>query len=135
MLAIRLFLGWVPDRYGKWRVASPSVFLLGLSILMLSLVYEVRLLVLCGIIFGCAHGFVYPSVYSIIIESNPKEARAKAFAISSVSFTGGGMIGSFVFGIVAEAFGFKAMFVSIALMVFLGFLFFARTQVFRERRI
>ena len=135
VLAIRVFLGWVPDRYGKWRVASPFVFFLGLSVLMLSFVHEVKLLVLCGIIFGCAHGFVYPSIYSIIIESNPKEARAKAFAISSVSFTGGGMMGSFVFGVVAELFGFRTMFVSIALMVFLGFLFFARSSVLKERKV
>ena len=135
VLAIRIFLGWVPDRYGKWRVASPFVFFLGLSIFMLSFVYEIKLLALCGIIFGCAHGFVYPSIYSIIIESNPKEAGAKAFAISSVSFTGGGMLGSFVFGIVAEFFGFRTMFVSIALMVFLGFLFFARSSILKERGI
>ncbi len=133
VLAIRLFLGWVPDRYGKWRVASPFVFFLGLSILMLNFVYEIKLLAFCGIIFGCAHGFVYPSIYSIIIESNPKEARAKAFAISSVSFTGGGMSGSFVFGVVAELFGFRTMFVSIAIMVFLGFLFFARNSIPKER--
>ena len=133
VLAIRLFLGWVPDRYGKWRVASPFVFFLGLSIFMLNFVYEIKLLALCGIIFGCAHGFVYPSLYSIIIESNPKEARAKAFAISSVSFTGGGMLGSFVFGVVAELFGFRTMFVSIAIMVLLGFLFFARNSILKER--
>ncbi len=133
VLAIRLFLGWIPDRYGKWRVASPFVFFLGLSIFMLNFVYEIKLLALCGIIFGCAHGFVYPSLYSIIIESNPKEARAKAFAISSVSFTGGGMLGSFVFGVVAELFGFRTMFVSIAIIVFLGFLFFARNSILKER--
>ena len=104
VLAIRVFLGWVPDRYGKWRVASPFVFFLGLSVLMLSFVHEVKLLVLSGIIFGCAHGFVYPSIYSIIIESNPKEARAKAFAISSVSFTGGGMMGVFCFRSGSRAF-------------------------------
>ncbi len=135
VLAIRLFLGWVPDKYGKWRVASPFVFFLGLSVFMLSFVHEIKLLVLCGIIFGCAHGFVYPSIYSIIIESNPKEARAKAFAISSVSFTGGGMLGSFVFGMVAELFGFRMMFVSMALMVFLGFLLFTRSSVPREHKV
>ena len=46
VLAIRVFLGWVPDRYGKWRVASPFVFFLGLSVFMLSFVHEIKLLVL-----------------------------------------------------------------------------------------
>ncbi len=135
VLAIRMFLGWVPDRYGKWRVASPFVFFLGLSIFALGFVYEIKLLIFCGIIFGCAHGFVYPSIYSIIIESNPKEVRAKAFAICSVSFTGGGMLGSFIFGVVAELFGFRTMFFSIGFMVFLGFLFFIRSSVLKERKI
>ena len=45
------------------------------------------------------------------------------------------MMGSFVFGVVAELFGFRTMFVSIALMVFLGFLFFARSPVLKERKV
>lgn len=133
VLAIRIFLGWIPDRYGKRRVSSPCVFLLGLSVFTLSFVDGPGLLVLCGAMFGCAHGFVYPSVYSMIIDSNPAGARARAFAISSVSFTGGGMIGSFVFGVVADAFGFGSMFVSMGLMVFAAFAFFSTSSVLREK--
>ena len=128
VLGIRLFLGWVPDKYGKWRVASPFVFLLGLSVFLLSLVEGVRLMAVCAVMFGCAHGFVYPSIYSIIIDSSPEESRSRAFAISSVSFTGGGMVWSFVFGVVAEVFGFRVMFASMGLLVFLGFLIFAKNR-------
>ena len=133
VLAVRLFLGWVPDRYGKRRVASPCVFALGLGVAGLVLVHDAWTLVLCAAVFGCAHGFVYPSVYSIIIDSNPDEARARAFALSSVSFTGGGMAGSFAFGVVADLFGFRTMFVAIALMVFAGFAFFSASPVLKEK--
>ena len=133
VLAVRLFLGWVPDRYGKRRVAAPCVLLLGLGVLGLSLVHDARALVVCAAVFGFAHGFVYPSVYSMIIDSNPAGARARAFALSSVSFTGGGMAGSFVFGVVADFFGFRTMFVAVALMVFAGFAFFSASPVLREK--
>ncbi len=132
VLGIRLFLGWVPDKYGKWRVATPFVFFLGLSVFLLSFVSGVELLIVCAVMFGCAHGFVYPSIYSIIIDSSPREARSKAFAISSVSFTGGGMVWSFVFGVVAEILGFRAMFASMGVFVFLGFLFFAKNRTSME---
>ncbi len=135
VLAVRLFFGWVPDRYGKRKVASPFVFFLGLSVFTLGFAQNATLLVLCAIVFGVSHGFVYPSIYSIIIDSIVKESRARAFAISSVSFTGGGMLGSFAFGVVAEYFGFETMFFSMGILVFLGFAVFATSSVLKDREI
>ncbi|NIP30095.1 MAG: MFS transporter, partial [Candidatus Dadabacteria bacterium] len=124
VLFIRIFFGWVPDKIGKWFITLPALFVFGLSVLLLGFVTDIKLLLLAGILFGVGHGFAYPSIYSIIIENNPIEARAKSFAISSLSFTSGGMIGSFIFGLIADYFNFRIMFFVIAMVVFITFIMF-----------
>ena len=124
VLFIRIFLGWIPDKYGKWVVTLPSLFILAFSVFLLSIVPNIELLIFAGALFGVGHGFSYISIYSIIIESNPKEARAKSFAISSLSFTSGGMFGCFIFGVIATYLGFEFMFTVIAITVFVTFLLF-----------
>lgn len=124
VLFVRLFFGWVPDYYGKWLVSSPSVAVFGLSVLILAFTSQLMVLIFAAVLFGIGHGFAYPSIYTIIIESASDNSRARSFAISSLAFTSGGMTGSFLFGIIADYFGYKWMFISISFSILLMFLFF-----------
>lgn len=124
-LAIRLFGGWIPDRVGKKRAAMPGILTFSLSIMSLSLVANYLYFIPSGIIFGASHGLLYPSIYALVMDLIPQSEKGKGFSICSMSFTVGGMIGSFVYGVVAEHKGYSFMYTLAGLVCLFGFLIFA----------
>lgn len=124
-LAVRVFGGWIPDRFGKKRAAIPSLFFFSLSLLGIGFASGVSHLIGTGIVFGLSHGLVYPAIYALVIDLSPDAERGKAFAICSVAFTLGGMLGSFIYGVVAEHSGFRVMFEIAAAVCFIGFIVFS----------
>ncbi|MGQ0792470.1 MAG: MFS transporter [Deltaproteobacteria bacterium] len=124
-LAVRIFGGWIPDRFGKKAAAAPALLFFSLSVISLGFASTEWHLIASGVIFGLSHGFVYPSVYALVIDLSPVRDRGKAFAVCSVSFTFGGMIGSFAYGLVAEHEGFYAMYKLMGAVCLIGFFAFA----------
>ena len=117
--------GWIPDRLGKKRAAIPSLFFFALSIMGISFASNATHFIEAGILFGLSHGLVYPSIYALVIDLSPNVDRGKAFAICSVSFTLGGMLGSFIYGVVAEHLGFQVMYMAAGGVCLMGFLVFS----------
>lgn len=124
-LFIRIFCGWIPDRYGKAGTAKPSILLFAVSILVLSFVNDLTTFIMSAVLFGIAHGFLYPSVYSIVIDTVREASRTRAFAICSVFFTAGGMFGTFSSGLIADYHGYQVMYLSIFLTALVGFVLFS----------
>lgn len=110
VLGVRIFVGWVPDRIGKVITLYPSLIIFSIGILYLGYSSEKTDLIICAVLFGVGHGFLYPTLYAIIIENGNPSMRGKLFSISSVSFTFGGMAGSFLYGIFAEHYDFYHMY-------------------------
>jgi MFS family permease len=123
-LLMRIFGGWIPDRFGKKRAAAPSLLFFALSIIWISYAASVTDFIESGILFGLSHGLVYPSIYALVIDLSPEADRGKAFAICSASFTLGGMLGSFIYGLVAEYQGFPVMYLSAGMVCLIGFIAF-----------
>ena len=123
-LGIRLFGGWIPDRFGRKKAIIPSLFFFSVSILWLGFASNDVDLINIGILFGLSHGLLYPSFYALVIDLTPANDRGKAFSVCSVAFTLGGMLGLFIYGIVAENYGFQFMYKIIALVCLLGFAIF-----------
>ncbi len=123
-LFIRIFGGWIPDRFGKKKVAVPSLFFFALSIIGIGFASNATNFIETGILFGLSHGLVYPSIYALVIDLSPEADRGKAFAICSVSFTLGGMVGCFIYGVVAEHLGFNVMYMTAGGVCLIGFLVF-----------
>lgn len=127
VITVRLFGGWMPDKYGYKKVSIPALFLFSLSILSLSFASGAYSLVLSGIFFGLGQGLFYPAIYALIIYLSQEADRGKAVSICSVSFTFGGMLGVFVFGVVAELWGFSWMFAASGVVCLLGSIIFSFT--------
>lgn len=123
-LSVRMLGGWIPDRFGKKRTALPSLLFFSLSVMGLGFASNVSDFVKAGVVFGLSHGFIYPSIYALVIDLSPQVDRGKAFAVCSVSFTLGGMLGSFIYGLVAEHFGFYIMYRVMGVVCLLGFFVF-----------
>jgi MFS family permease len=124
-LFVRLFGGWIPDRFGKKRAVIPSFFFFSLSVIWIAFASSTSNFIETGILFGLSHGLLYPSVYALVIDLSPVVDRGKAFAICSVAFTLGGMLGSFIYGIVAEFLGFHIMYIVAGGVCMIGFIIFS----------
>ena len=124
-LFVRLFGGWIPDKFGKKRAVIPSLFFFSLSVVWIAFASSRSNFIETGILFGLSHGLLYPSVYALVIDLSPIVDRGKAFAICSVAFTLGGMLGSFIYGVVADFFGFQVMYIAAGGVCFIGFIVFS----------
>ncbi len=124
VLAVRVFGGWIPDRFGKKRAAVPSMLLFALSIIGLGLVTRTIEFIPLGVLFGISHGLAYPSVYALVIDLAEEGERGKAFSICSMSFSMGGMFGSFAYGYVAEYWGYMLMYILAGMVCLFGFALF-----------
>jgi len=124
-LFVRLFGGWIPDRFGKKRAVIPSLFFFSLSVIWVGFATSASDFIETGVLFGLSHGLLYPSVYALVIDLSPIVDRGKAFAICSVAFTLGGMLGSFIYGVVADFFGFQVMYIAAGVVCFIGFIVFS----------
>ena len=128
VLFVRIFLGWIPDRYGIGFVCPPFLLLASLSVFALSVSHVPYMLASSGALFGISHGFTYPSLYLLAMEHSGGGAKAKVFAFCSACFTGGGMLGTFASGIVADMAGYSAMYAALAAVSFAGFAGFVRAR-------
>jgi MFS family permease len=72
--------------------------------------------VLAGILFGCAHGLYYPALNALVLDATPQPLRARAMSIFNVAFVAGATVGVFLYGVVAESAGYRAMFLAAAAM-------------------
>ena len=137
-LFVRVVGGWIPDSFGKKRAAIPSLFFFALSIMGIGFASNATHFIEAGILFGLSHGLVYPSIYALVIDLSPNVDRGKAFAICSVSFTLGGMLGSFIYGVVAEHLGFQVMYMAAGAVCLIGFLvfgLFGKDKAFEDGKI
>lgn len=125
VLFIRIFCGWIPDKFGKGRIVKPSLFLFGISVLILAFTQDLITFILSALLFGISHGFVYPSLYSIVIDNTRSVSRTRAFAICSLAFTGGGMTGTFISGLLAHYYGYTVMYLFLTGVLFVSFWIFA----------
>lgn len=124
-LAIRILGGWIPDRFGKKKAAMPALLFFSISIIGISFASNVSNFIETGILFGLSHGLVYPSIYTLVIDLSPVVERGRAFAICSVAFTLGGMLGSFIYGLVAQFWGFHIMYFTAGGVCLIGFIVFS----------
>tara|TARA_B100000579_G_scaffold434880_1_gene456795 strand:+ start:6730 stop:7884 length:1155 start_codon:yes stop_codon:yes gene_type:complete len=125
-LVMRIFFGWLPDKYGQVTFCKPALIFYGLSIGILGFSIDFIGVVSAGLLFGLSHALVYPSIYTLALRYTEISDKSKAFSICSVSFTSGGMIFSVLYGLVAETYSFKVMFLSCSIIVTLGFYYFMK---------
>ena len=138
VLFIRLALGWLPDRMGKVKTVVPSLILFSVSIYYLGITTEKSDLIIAGILFGFGHGFLYPTLYSIVMDNSALSERGRVFSICSVAFTLGGMLGAFLYGMIAERFGYFYMYKLIAVICLAGFsvfIIYYMKDLFRLRQL
>jgi len=124
-LAMRILLGWLPDRVGHRRAVIPAALVLASGLAVLSTASGPETLLLAGLLFGSGHAVTYPSLQALVIGRVDDASRGRVLGVYSGAFAVGMMASSFVYGVIAEHAGYTPMYLVAALTVTVGVLVFA----------
>jgi MFS family permease len=118
-LAVRLLFGNLADRFGRARVSGAALALYSLVVAVTAGLGRGWLGPL-GLGFGLAHGMFYPSLNALALEGVPREARGTVGAQFNAAFNGGVFVVTFCFGQIAEAHGYRVVFLLVACLSVTG---------------
>lgn len=100
-IALRLFLGWLPDRLGPKRVLYPSLAAIGGALVALSLARDDTGIAVAGVLAGVGHGYAFPILSAMVVNrANPADLGS-AVALFTAVFDAGLLLGGPLFGMVA----------------------------------
>jgi MFS family permease len=109
-IGIRLACGRLSDRWGRQRVILPALLLMGSGTMgLIWLVSPVGLLVV-GTLTGMAHGLLFPALSAYTIDLADSEGRGRSLGAFSTAMLLGHALASFTFGIIAEQFGYRLIY-------------------------
>jgi len=112
-LAVRLLFGNLADRFGRARVGGIALGLYSIVVASTAGLGHGWLGVL-GLGFGLAHGAFYPSLNALALEGVAREQRGTVGAYFNAAFNGGVLIVTFCFGQIAQAYGYRVVFLLVA---------------------
>ncbi|MBI3598154.1 MAG: MFS transporter [Nitrospirae bacterium] len=123
-ISIRLIGGDWPEHYGPKRALAPALCSLALGIAMIVLLPSTGGLIVSGIFCGLGHGLVFPILSAIIISRGGEPYRGGFMTLYTLVFDLGALLGSPLFGLMVNGFGYTALYCTAATLVFLGVMAF-----------
>ncbi len=108
------------DRVGEQRVLPYAMALAGTGLLLMALLGGNLVLVAAGLLSGCGHGFLYPSLNAMAIRGEPGQIRGKVTGIYTGSIDTGIFAGSILLGYIGDWLGFRALFFAAGLAMLAG---------------
>jgi MFS family permease len=118
-VACRLFLGDLGDRRGHREVSLGAVVLYSISAL-LCVWLEPELLWVYGLVFGAAHGILYPTLNALVLARLPASRRGLGMALYNGAFNAGMTCGGFGWGLLAAHYGYAVLFYTAAVVALLA---------------
>jgi MFS family permease len=109
-LALRIFLGWLPDRIGQKRVLGPALAALAAGFAVMTVADTRSSVLVAGVLCGVGHGFTFPILFALVVSRTPDANRGSTLALFTALFDLGVLVGGPSFGFVIERFGFATMF-------------------------
>lgn len=105
------------DHQDPMRLIFLGLFLIGLSMLILTLFEAFLIVFFAMIIYGGGFAFVFPSMNRVVSDASSKVDRGKAYGIFYAAFSLGVVSGSFIAGAVAEWFGLPFFFAAAVIWI------------------
>jgi MFS family permease len=124
-IALRLTLGWVPDRIGPKRALMPAMLFLAAGLVVLSGATTDAAVGVAGILCGTGHGYAFPILYALTVTRARVAERGAAMAVYTGLFDVGTLIGGPVLGVTIRWFSYDTMFLTAAAFVVVGLGMFA----------
>lgn len=127
--AVRLLFGWLPDRYGRLRVAIFALVPYALVVAYVAVCGPTSLLAI-GAVFGFAHGVFFPALNALAIERTLVRERGRLLTVFAGTFNLGAWGGAAALGPVVETCGYAAVFAVGAVCAAAALVVLARTTGF-----
>jgi MFS family permease len=118
-LVVRLAFGNLADRVGRARVGAAALLIYAL-VVAATAGLERGWLGVVGIGFGLAHGAFYPSLNALALEGAARRERGLIGAYFNAAFNGGVLVVTYCFGQVAQAYGYRVVFLLVAVLTSSG---------------
>lgn len=109
-IGIRLTCGRLSDQWGRRRVILPALWLMGCGTLGLVWFVSPIGLLLVGTLTGMAHGLLFPALSAYTIDLADSEERGRFLGAFSTAMLLGHALSSFIFGMIAEQFGYRPIY-------------------------
>ncbi len=107
---IRISGGRLADRFGERMIIPYGLASMSIGLIILSFLRDEIILAIAGILSGCGHGLLFPSLNSLIIRGRPDSIKGKLTGLFTGSIDLGIFIGSIFLGYIGDWFGFKVLF-------------------------
>lgn len=100
-ILLRVFFGWVPDRFGPKRVLYPSMICIAVAMAVLSQARSDAMIAIAGLLAGAGHGYAFPILSALVVtRANPAD-RGSAISLYTAVFDAGILVGSPILGEIA----------------------------------
>jgi MFS family permease len=117
----RLVGAGLSDSFGRRAVVLPTLVGSALSILLLCTVRSLPALALVGALFGAAQGISYPTLHAFLVDLTADAHLGRAQALFNGAFNLGVTGSAFLFGAIADHFGYRTMFAVAAVAPMIAF--------------
>ncbi len=126
--------GWLGDRVGKKKMVLRAIFGLAVSQFLIGLSQDVVQLFIFRMVQGALSGFIAAAL-ALVSSNTPKEKSGYAIGFLASSTAAGNLLGPFIGGLMADAFGYRnVFFITSAMCAVSGILvFFFVKEINKER--
>ncbi len=125
-IIIRLIGGNWADQYGPKASLTPALCSLAFGLILLVLAPNTYGFIVSGIFCGLGNGLVFPILSTVIISRGGETYRGRFMTLYTLVFDLGGLLGSPFFGLIVKGFGYTALYLTAATLIFLGAVAFYR---------
>jgi len=120
----RFFGGRLADRVGEARILPYAFIITGTGFLVLMALGGETILLLSGLMSGCGHGLLFPSMNAFALRGEPKGIRGKIIGIFTGGIDAGVFSGSIILGYIGEWGGFPTLYLVAGVALFAGFMIY-----------
>jgi MFS family permease len=120
VLVLRGPLGRLSDRRGRAVVVAPGLAFTFVALLVLSQAQSMAALLVVAVLYAIGVGAAQPTLMAMTVDRARPQERGAAMGTFTTAMDLGIGVGSIVWGVTAEAFGFQTMYVAASLMGLVG---------------
>ena len=128
----RFFGGRLADRVGEERIIPYALIITGTGFLVLITLGGDTILIVSGLLSGCGHGFLFPSLNALALREEPRGIRGKINGIFTGGIDAGAFSGSIILGYIGEWGGFQTLFLIAGVALFAGFMIYRLKPIRRS---
>ena len=134
VLVLRGPLGRLSDRRGRVAVVAPGLLFTFVALLVLSRAESTAAMLVVAVLYAIGVGAAQPTLMAMTVDRAKPQERGAAMGTFTTAMDLGIGVGSIVWGMTADAFGFQTMYVAASLMGLVGVAVLLGGTIGRSRR-